>query len=449
MAKKKSYKETRDKVLMNLCKKAARKRGLDPDEPSFKAYCTRLYNQTMQGKGLSDFASDRDAKENAERLNKVFKALGFCITVKADGQFIDFYTCDTNNYIDSDDVKARYYRQYGKEINFDDLISQFWASRPAIKTYVESLINAPSPTSTIPEAVPEQSTETKPSSNGGKVLGGLKYQVLSTNEAEQLSNKGYVVGFRVSRINGISGDQLIAKFGDPTDIFWPIEGKTFGYWRLKIADTGYFDIRDYRALTPSDTGNADRDSMNDYLSWKKNKLWSIAVVFHKSRTVMTDKECDHASHFFADSFFEGKVEFPFEGCDEVPAQQSTDVTPEPSPTTQADVPTVKRGRGRPKGSTNKPKPQTSSDTPKRPRGRPKGSGNKPKPAQSLPSTPTTSPATQSTDPLKNLFGQDIYERLKYDKQAVESVIFFIQHHPFNADRISDDDLVTIIEAMMS
>lgn len=37
-----------DKHLMNQCRREARKRGLDPDEPSFKAYCTRLYNQKVK-----------------------------------------------------------------------------------------------------------------------------------------------------------------------------------------------------------------------------------------------------------------------------------------------------------------------------------------------------------------------------------------------------------------
>jgi SprT-like family len=41
-------------------------------------------------------------------------------------------------------------------------------------------------------------------------------------------------------------------------------------------------------------------------------------------------------------------------------------------------PTEKRGRGRPKGSKNKPKEVASYDQPKRKRGRPKGSKNKPK-----------------------------------------------------------------------
>lgn len=38
----------RDPALIKQCRKEARKRGLDPDEPAFKAYCTRLYNQRLK-----------------------------------------------------------------------------------------------------------------------------------------------------------------------------------------------------------------------------------------------------------------------------------------------------------------------------------------------------------------------------------------------------------------
>jgi hypothetical protein len=66
----------RDRELMKLCRKEARKRGLDPDEPSFKAYCTRLYNQAMHGMGVlgyyASLADDSDAS-NAEGTPKPAK----------------------------------------------------------------------------------------------------------------------------------------------------------------------------------------------------------------------------------------------------------------------------------------------------------------------------------------------------------------------------------------
>jgi hypothetical protein len=39
--------------------------------------------------------------------------------------------------------------------------------------------------------------------------------------------------------------------------------------------------------------------------------------------MLDEKECDHASHFFGDTAFEEKVEFPFVGCEENPTQPTT------------------------------------------------------------------------------------------------------------------------------
>lgn len=329
MAKKIKYDEPRDKVLMNLCKKAARKRGLDPEEPSFKAYCTRLYNQTMQGKGLSDFASDRDAADGAERLNKVFKNVGFYYEARADGNFIDFVT-PQNAYADYDAVAREFRKRFGTEINFDKLVSQFWASDPATKAFVEKHSTAstePTPPPNEPsKSVPQK--RTKSADEGTGVIGGLKFKVLNEEEYEKFSENGFE-GYRVSGIDGLTGSYLSSIFGFPTFTEWGADEKTYGSWFLKIEDLGYFEISDYKSFSPSKTGSTTQDAQADFANFGANEQWSIGFRYTGKRNwQLTKKECDHASHFFGDTVFKGKVKFPFEGCDEVPNAEPSKRVPQ-------------------------------------------------------------------------------------------------------------------------
>lgn len=329
MAKKIKYDESRDKVLMNLCKKAARKRGLDPDEPSFKAYCTRLYNQTMQGKGLSDFASDRDAVDGAERLNKVFKNVGFYYEARPDGIFIDFVT-PQNTYADYDLVASEFRKRFGTEINFDKLVSQFWAKDPATKAFVEKHLAGQSettPQETEPtKSVPQKSTRSGYEGTG--VIGGLKFKVLTEEEYEKFSENGFE-GYKVSGIDGLTGSYLGSIFGFPTFTEWTADEKSYGSWFLKIEDLGYFEISDYKSFSPSKTGSTIKDAQADFAKFTANEQWSIGFRYTGNRNwQLTKKECDHASHFFGDSVFKGKVKFPFEGCEEVPNAEPSKPTPQ-------------------------------------------------------------------------------------------------------------------------
>lgn len=146
----------RDPILMKMCRKQARKRGLDPDEPSFKAYCTRLYNQTMQGLGvLTTFKSQADAKAAATWLNKLFEKIKFPYKAFNTGDFVDFLD-NNNNIVDEEDVARRFNALHGKEADFWKIVSPFWQNDAKARSFVERYMGeAPAPQPT-PEPTPKR-----------------------------------------------------------------------------------------------------------------------------------------------------------------------------------------------------------------------------------------------------------------------------------------------------
>lgn len=133
-----------DSILMRLCKNKARQKGYYSDEPQYKAYCTKLYNATKEGRGLSGLAGDASNVDTAERLTKIFKAIGFPYRVEAQGKFLDFY--DINPDADEpllfdDEAEDVFYDQFGKVVNFKILISQFYDRDDKVKKYVEKILS--------------------------------------------------------------------------------------------------------------------------------------------------------------------------------------------------------------------------------------------------------------------------------------------------------------------
>lgn len=329
MANNKQYSERRDKVLMQLCKKAARKKGLDPDEPSYKAYCSRLYNQTMQGKGLSGLASDMNIEQTADRLRSLFSAIGFPYEPIIDGDFIDYLRkgSTTTSVITEEQAEALFYKQFGRVVNFEKLVSQFWDNDNSVKAWIDSV------TSSAPaqkEDQPEPSAPAIPSSRkrlseaDGKFqgeFGGLKFKTYSAAEGAARTNNLHGSG-KLSSIRGLTGQKLIELFGYPTeyDTFKNTDDKSFGFWLIDIEDLGIFEIHDYKAWTPIESGDALAANSQKFL---ENDQWSISFWSKKPVYMLDEKECDHASHFFGDTAFQEKVEFPFVGCEENPTQPTT------------------------------------------------------------------------------------------------------------------------------
>jgi hypothetical protein len=365
MAKKQQHTDHRDKVLMAMCRKAAKKRGLDPDEPSFKAYCTRLYNQTMQGAGLSDFASDSDANVAAKRLNKIFENVEFPYRAQADGAFVDFYS--GQDFVEFDDVERAFRSKFGNEANFEKLTSPFWASDPSTKAFVEKYTGSSSsanPSSPAPISKPEPTAKKKrtepktepapkitpnwdpnddrqnhfaltealeqtlkasgkPIGHHAGLLGGLQWANLRYDDAYILMKRGVTSsGAHVSSISNMTGARLIELFGLPTALGWSSDNKMYARWQLYIADTVYFEIHDYKMFVPSTSGVLPARVEADNQALLDNQSWSIHILYddtkRKGYPVITEEECDHGSHFFGDSVFQNAVRFPFKGCDNDP-----------------------------------------------------------------------------------------------------------------------------------
>jgi hypothetical protein len=337
----------------------------------------------MQGKGLADYVSDADAEANAKRLTDLFKAINFPFKVSAEGKFIDFYGKSSNAWVDIDDVASAFRSLYGGEVNFNSLISQFYAQDSAVRAFIEKHTgqsvtvptqsaaskagrgkaakqqpkSAPATPPTSP-ATPPTSPAASPSRRNvtdfkpKEVLGGLKFRVMQhDNDADvkiMLKNR---LGGRVSRITGLNFSQLIEIFGLPSRLGWSDDDKSHGEWFIQIADTGFFSIYDYKAFSKSETGDKEFDERKDAESFYNNEVWSIGVRSADARgmPMMTKQECDHASHFFADSIFRGTVEFPFVGCEEKPDTQPLPSTPsstDPSPASAPESSSNANDRGR-------------------------------------------------------------------------------------------------------
>jgi hypothetical protein len=174
MPKSSTHNELRDPVLMKLCRKEARKRGFDPDEPSFKAYCTRLYNQTVQGLGsLVQHKSHSDAQTASNWINRLFANIGFPYTARPnvwDGGFVEFNDEQGNNVPDENVAKA-FDAKFGSVVKFWNVISPYWANDPSVKRFVERFM-VEQTTQTLgdddSEPKPPKTTKTKPSSRKKK-----------------------------------------------------------------------------------------------------------------------------------------------------------------------------------------------------------------------------------------------------------------------------------------
>jgi len=368
-------------MLMRLCKIKARSKGYYSDEPQYKSYCTKLYNATKEGKGIAGLAGDANNEATAERLTKLFKAIGFPYRVEASGKFLDFYDLNPDAedpILFDDDAEDVFYDQFGKVVNFKVLISQFYDRDEKVKAYVEKNLSSKrqakktepkiereeeaveaeekvempkpvrktakakvekvvEPTIDPKETEDEQVVEAKqikPSKKTKKFdgqLGGLNYEVLTRDEWLQeyeRATDGYKMAKRdrqvlISRIEQMSGAELQEKFGDSfisstENSFYSGDREWVAKWALRIEELGIVTITSARRYS-------DNDSTKFPESFLKTNRWEIKLLLEPKQSSITKLQCDHASHFFGDTFFGQKVEQPFYGCQET--SSSTKETP--------------------------------------------------------------------------------------------------------------------------
>jgi hypothetical protein len=366
---KKQHRYNIDSMLMRLCKIKARSKGYYSDEPQYKSYCTKLYNATKEGKGLAGLAGDANNEATAERLTKLFKAIGFPYRVEASGKFLDFYDLNPDAedpILFDDDAEDVFYDQFGKVVNFKVLISQFYDRDEKVKAYVEKNLSskrqakktepkiereeevvkaqekAEMPKSArktakakvekedvdVPDIeqdedssepiVEETAKSSKGSSSKSGVLGGLKYDVLSADQflteykrvtKDYPSPKDRLVKMGSLRIQG---SKLIRAFGKGLPDYYGSD-EQYILWCLKIDELGFVIITNRDPYTSD-----EEESANVWYS--ENLNWSVKLMLEPSSSI-SETECDHASHFFGDTFFDKGFKIDNTTCDKSVSQQ--------------------------------------------------------------------------------------------------------------------------------
>ena len=361
---KKQHSNNIDSMLMRLCKIKARSKGYYSDEPQYKSYCTKLYNATKEGKGIAGLAGDANNEATAERLTKLFKAIGFPYRVEASGKFLDFYDLNPDAedpILFDDDAEDVFYDQFGKVVNFKVLISQFYDRDEKVKAYVEKNLSSKRQAKKtepkiereeevveaeekveIPKSKPVSKTakskvekedvdvpdieqdedssepiveETAKSSKGSSsksgVLGGLKYDVLSANqfltEYKRVTKDYPSPKDRLLKMGSlrIQGSKLIRAFGKGLPDYYGSD-EQYILWCLKIDELGFVIITNRDPYTSD-----EEESANVWYS--ENLNWSVKLMLEPLHSI-NEKQCDHTSHFFGDTFFDKGFKITSSAC---------------------------------------------------------------------------------------------------------------------------------------